>query len=171
VSARPGGGATATTATTAAAGAAPEYVGFWARVGATLIDTVWVLIVTAPLLLLVFGAGYFSLEHAMSGETDLKDLLISYGLPAVLVIAFWRRKLATPGKMAIHAQIVDARTLGPPTTGQLVIRYIGYFVSTIPLGLGLLWVAIDPRKQGWHDKLAGTVVIRVRRPGAGGGGR
>jgi uncharacterized RDD family membrane protein YckC len=157
VNARPPGAAPAAPA------AAPEYVGFWARVGATLIDTFWVMVVIVPLLLLVYGAGYFTLEHALSGETDLRDLLISYGLPAVLVIAFWRRKLATPGKMAIHAQIVDARTLGPPSTGQLVIRYIGYFVSTIPLGLGLLWVAIDPRKQGWHDKLAGTVVIRAKR--------
>ncbi len=149
-----------------AAGAAPEYVGFWARVGATLLDTVWVMLVVTPLLALVYGAGYFTLEHALSGTTDLRDLLISYGVPAVLVIAFWRGKLATPGKMAIHAQIVDAKTLGPPSTGQLVIRYVGYFVSTLPLCLGLLWVAIDPRKQGWHDKLADTVVIRVRRPAA-----
>ena len=143
--------------------AAPEYVGFWARVGAALIDTFWVSVLLAPLLLVLYGANYFSLEHLLSGETDLKETLISYGLPAVLIIAFWRRKLATPGKMVIGAQIVDARTLGKPTLGQLVIRYLGYFISTIPLGLGLIWVAFDPRKQGWHDKLANTVVIRVRR--------
>jgi uncharacterized RDD family membrane protein YckC len=147
----------------AAPGGGPEYVGFWARVGATLLDTVWVVLLIAPLLALVFGAGYFTLEHALSGTTDLRDILISYGIPAVAIIAFWRGKLATPGKMAIGAQIVDARTLGAPSLGQLVIRYVGYFVSTIPLGLGLIWVAFDPRKQGWHDKLAGTVVIRVRR--------
>jgi uncharacterized RDD family membrane protein YckC len=39
-------------------------------------------------------------------------------------------------------------------------RYFAYFLSTIPLGLGLIWVAFDKRKQGWHDKLAGTVVIK-----------
>jgi len=147
----------------AAGGAAPEYVGFWARVGATLIDTVWVLLLVTPLLALVVGAGYFTLEHALSGKTDLRELLISYGVPAIAVVAFWRGKLATPGKMAIGAQIVDAGTLGKPTLGQLVARYLGYFLSTIPLGLGLVWVAFDPRKQGWHDKLANTVVIRVRR--------
>ena len=38
-------------------------------------------------------------------------------------------------------------------------------MSTLPLGLGLIWVGIDPKKQGWHDKLAGTVVIR-RKAGA-----
>ena len=68
--------------------------------------------------------------------------------------------LATPGKIAIGARIVDARTGEPAGTGQLIGRYLGYFVSTLFLGLGLLWVAFDARKQGWHDKLAGTVVIR-----------
>lgn len=72
---------------------------------------------------------------------------------------------ATPGKMAISARIVDAGTGGPPSTAQLVVRYLGYFVSTIPLCLGLLWVAFDPRKQGWHDKLARTVVVRPRHRG------
>jgi uncharacterized RDD family membrane protein YckC len=46
------------------------------------------------------------------------------------------------------------------SAGQMVMRYIGYYISTIPLLLGLIWVGIDSRKQGWHDKLAGTVVIR-----------
>jgi len=46
----------------------------------------------------------------------------------------------------------------------LIGRYFGYFLASIPLGLGLLWVAFDKRKQGWHDKLAGTVVIRETRP-------
>jgi uncharacterized RDD family membrane protein YckC len=147
----------------AATGGAPEYVGFWARVGATLLDTVWVLLLVAPLLALVVGSDYFTLEHALSGSSDLRETLISYGIPAVIVVAFWRGKLATPGKMAIGAQIVDARTLGRPTLGQLVIRYLGYFIATVPLCLGLIWVAFDPRKQGWHDKLAHTVVIRVRR--------
>ena len=43
-------------------------------------------------------------------------------------------------------------------------RYLAYFVSTIPLALGLIWVAFDKRKQEWHDKLAGTVVIRTKKP-------
>ena len=43
--------------------------------------------------------------------------------------------------------------------GQLFARYFGYILSSLPLGLGLLRVAFDPRKQGWHDKLANAVVI------------
>jgi uncharacterized RDD family membrane protein YckC len=146
-----------------AAAAPPEYVGFWARVGASLIDSIWVMLLVTPLLALVAPGDYFSIEHALSGTSDLREMLIDYGIPAVVIILFWRRTLATPGKMVIHAQIVDARTFGKPTLGQLLIRYLGYYVSTIPLGLGLIWVAFDPRKQGWHDKLANTVVIRTRR--------
>jgi uncharacterized RDD family membrane protein YckC len=80
-------------------------------------------------------------------------------------VLFWIYRQATPGKMAISARIVDAKTGQAPSTRQLVIRYLGYFVSTIPFGLGLMWVGFDPRKQGWHDKLAGTVVVRPRNRG------
>ena len=86
-------------------------------------------------------------------------------MPAVAVIAFWLYKQATPGKMLVHARVVDAKTGNTLSTSQSVIRYLGYFVSAIPLCLGLIWVAFDPRKQGWHDKLAGTVVIRSRHRG------
>ncbi|MGZ8994756.1 MAG: RDD family protein, partial [Burkholderiaceae bacterium] len=50
--------------------------------------------------------------------------------------------------------------------GQSIGRYFGYYVSTIPLLIGLIWVAFDSRKQGWHDKLAGTVVVRPKNHGA-----
>ena len=43
---------------------------------------------------------------------------------------------------------------------QAIFRYLGYFVALLPLGLGILWVAFDKRKQGWQDKLAGSVVLR-----------
>ena len=49
------------------------------------------------------------------------------------------------------------------TWGQSVGRYLGYFLATLPLGLGLIWVAFDKKKQGWHDKLAHTVVVKYAR--------
>ena len=79
-----------------------------------------------------------------------------------MVVLFWVYRQATPGKIAISARIVDAETGAKPSTRQLVGRYFGYYVSIIPLMLGILWVAFDPRKQGWHDKLAGTVVVRPK---------
>jgi uncharacterized RDD family membrane protein YckC len=62
--------------------------------------------------------------------------------------------------MMVKVKIVDAKTGEQPSTGQCIGRYFAYFVSSIPLGLGIIWVAFDKRKRGWHDMLAGTVVIR-----------
>lgn len=137
-----------------------EYVGFWIRVVAALIDTVLVVAITLPLLLHFYGSSYLQSEQLVQGPMDL---LISWVLPAVLVIWFWLARQATPGKMVFSARIVDSTTGAPLSFRQSVGRYLAYFVSTIPFGLGLLWVAFDARKQGWHDKLAGTVVVRARR--------
>ena len=141
-----------------------EYVGFWARVGAALIDTVLVLIVTVPLLVAIYGPAYFGGQQKgfIAGPADF---LISWVAPAVAAIAFWLYMQATPGKMAISARVVDASTGNTLSVGQSVGRYLAYFVSILPLGIGLLWVAFDSRKQGWHDKLAGTVVVRSKNRG------
>lgn len=136
-----------------------EYVGFWLRVVATIIDSIIIIIVTLPPLIAIYGVGYFESESAVQG---LADFFLSYIFPAIAIILFWIYKQASPGKMAISAIIVDADTGNKPSNGQLVGRYFGYFISSIPLGLGLLWVAFDKRKQGWHDKLAGTSVIKHR---------
>ena len=88
------------------------------------------------------------------------DFVISYLFPAVASITFWIYKSATPGKMVFGLKIVDAETAGPCGTGQLIGRYLGYYPSFLVLGLGFIWVAFDKRKQGWHDKMAGTLVIR-----------
>lgn len=136
-----------------------EYVGFWPRVGASIIDTILMLVIVAPLLTWIYGAKYWVTERYIVGPADV---LLNWVLPAIAVILFWIYRQATPGKMAIHARIVDAKTGGKPSTGQLIGRYLGYYVSVIPLMLGIIWVGIDKRKQGWHDKLAGTLVVRAK---------
>jgi uncharacterized RDD family membrane protein YckC len=142
-----------------------EYVGFWPRVGASIIDTMAIVLVVSPLLVAFYGKAYFSgMQTGMLAGPA--DFLISWVMPAVAVIAFWLYKQATPGKMVISARVVDAATGGPLTTGQAIGRYFGYFVSSIPFGLGLVWVAFDSKKQGWHDKMAGTVVVRSKKQGA-----
>lgn len=59
-------------------------------------------------------------------------------------VGFWAR---------VGASLIDSVLIG---------RYLAYYVSLIPFGLGFIWVAFDGRKQGWHDKLAGTVVVRKK---------
>lgn len=138
-----------------------EYVGFWVRVVASLIDTVLLVMIVAPLLVVIYGRGY--LEMTGGAVRGAPDLLLSWVLPAVAVIAFWVARQATPGKMLFRARIVDARTGGAPSAGQCIGRYLAYFVSSLPFCLGFIWVGIDRRKQGWHDKLAGTLVVRPRQ--------
>ncbi|ONM43993.1 RDD family protein [Halopseudomonas pachastrellae] len=136
-----------------------EYAGFWARTGATIIDTILLLLITTPLLVSIYGWSYYTNESygLIAGPADF---LISWVIPAIAVIVFWIIKQATPGKMAISSKIVDATTGNPASPAQLIGRYFAYFISAIPLCLGIIWVAFDKRKQGWHDKLAGTVVIK-----------
>src|SRR3989449_5843871 len=134
-------------------GAMPGYVGFWQRSAAFLIDWLVVFVVYGPLVIMAFGSEYFSLEEPRYWDAAT-GLVIAAG-----TLLFWPEQGATPGKMAIAARIVDAQTGSSPGTARLVVRLFAYIVSALPLGLGFLWIAFDRRKQGWHDKIAGTVVI------------
>ncbi len=140
-----------------------SYVGFWNRTAAALIDSALLLVVTLPIQQVLSGG---QLATSSLRPTSIGDWLVGYVLPAAAVLVFWKYRSATPGKIFMDAEIVDAATGGKPAGKQLLIRYLGYYVSTLPLLLGLVWVAFDPRKQGWHDKLAGTVVVSTA-PNAG----
>jgi uncharacterized RDD family membrane protein YckC len=140
----------------------PEYVGFWSRVGAAIIDTILMLIIVVPLLTWIYGRDYWLNPERVGYIAGPADVLLNWVLPAIAVILFWIYRQATPGKMAIKAKIVDEKTGDKPSTGQLIGRYLGYYVSILPLMLGIIWVGIDKRKQGFHDKLAGTLVVRAK---------
>jgi uncharacterized RDD family membrane protein YckC len=146
-----------------------SYAGFWIRFAAFLIDSILVAMVIAPLLTAIYGADYWALPTGAPeatgslGKFRFWDFLLTYVLPAVAFIMFWIYRSATPGKMCLRLSIVDANTGGKPSTGQLIGRYLGYYVSMLPLMLGFIWVGLDRRKQGWHDKLAGTLVVRGRK--------
>jgi len=134
-----------------------EYAGFWIRVGATLIDLVIMIIVLSVPLSFIYGEEYWLGEQLING---FWDLLLGYVVPIVATIWFWLNFLGTPGKMATNLKIVDAKTGNKLTLGQAIGRYFAYIPAILPLGLGIIWVGIDKKKQGWHDKLAGTVVIK-----------
>ena len=138
-----------------------EYVGFWARLWASIIDSVLVMLIVAPLIYHFYGADYLQSDTMIKGPVDF---ILTWVFPALAVIIFWIAKSATPGKMAIKAVIVDASTGAKPTSAKLLIRYLGYYVSMLPLFLGFIWVAFDKKKQGFHDKMANTVVVRKKKP-------
>ena len=139
----------------------PTYLGSWPRLGASLFDSLLIFLVTAPLLLMAYGKGYWSSDEVIQGPVDF---LLSWIFPALAVVLFWIKTQSTPGKQMMSAIIVDARTGNKPSTSQYIWRYLGYFVAAIPFFVGFLWIIFDKRKQGWHDKLAGTVVVKQVKP-------
>lgn len=138
------------------------YAGFWRRLLAFLIDSFLFLALSTPLLVLLYGRDYFywSAEHTgLLAVYGTGDLLLTKLLPPVLIVGFWIRLGATPGKLLLDCRIVDARTLQPIGWKQALLRLFGYLISALPLYLGFFWIGWDKRKQGLHDKLAGTVVL------------
>lgn len=117
------------------------YGGFWCRFFANLIDGVILSIIG---WILAFVPPYW----------------LGSVIGIVYVIGFWTWKGQTPGKMFLGVKIVktDGSSIG---IGRAILRYIGYFVSAIILFIGYLMIAWDSRKQGLHDKIAGTCVVEV----------
>tara|TARA_R110002072_G_scaffold39365_5_gene113008 strand:- start:257 stop:685 length:429 start_codon:yes stop_codon:yes gene_type:complete len=135
-----------------------QYAGFWIRVIASIIDTILLAIVLLVIVFALYSAGLITDNPE---DLGVVGIFLNYVIPPILVIVFWRYKSATPGKLITHISIVDAETGGKPSFGQFIIRYIAYYISAIPLLLGFIWVGFDKRKQGWHDKIAKTVVIKT----------
>lgn len=136
-----------------------RYAGFWIRLLAGLIDLVIMGIVIYVPLTLIYGEQYWVGEDFFAG---FWDVLLGYVFPFVVTIWFWRTFLGTPGKMILKLRVVDADTGDRLTIPQSIGRYFAYLPAMLFLGLGLFWIGFSSRKQGWHDKLAGTVVLRGR---------
>jgi len=133
------------------------YVGFKPRTLATLADIALVSMIVTPILVIIYGPGYLFDRQLIEGAWHV---VIGILMPAVAAIWFLIRFQATPGKLMLRAQIIDASTGNRPTLAQFVIRYVSFMLVSLPLfGLGCFAVIWDERKQGWHDKLAGTVVV------------
>jgi uncharacterized RDD family membrane protein YckC len=126
------------------------YVGFWRRTGAFIIDAILLSIVGQALASVLFAGD----QTQASGLTILIDL------------AYFAVMWSSTG----GGQTVGMRALGIKVVGtdgaqidvvKGIMRYIGLFISCIALFIGVIWVAFDPRKQGWHDKIAGTFVVKA----------
>ena len=75
-------------------------------------------------------------------------------------MAFWGLTSQTPGMMALNLRIVRAEDGGPIDLGRAGLRAVGALLSWWLLWIGFIWEGFDPRKQGWHDKIARTFVVR-----------
>ncbi len=143
-----------------------SYVGFWPRFLAFLIDSTIASLLIAPFASSTTNLDIAKLSDPGQSQDYLQSILVDLGLESLLMgilfILFWIRFAATPGKLLFKSYIVNASDQKPATKTQLVLRYFGYFISLLPLGLGFIWIGIDKRKQGWHDQIAGTIVINKK---------
>ena len=160
-----------------------QFAGFWRRLVAYSIDGV-IIGVVFIVLSIVAGLAYFS--GAMSGDsqawmaklTNLERLgslgIAISALYVLLFIAYFTYFHSldgrTPGKKLLGLQVVSADG-SPISFGIAFLRSVGYLVSSLlfTVPLGYIWVVFDKKKQGWHDKIAGTVVIIRDQQGSAAG--
>ena len=148
-----------------------EYVGFWVRVVSQGLDgPIFGSIIFFIINVLKVGAlvASFSGDGAPAMFTWLLvwgfvfpviDLVLYIILAHIIEILFCVYLSATPGKLALRMKIVDAKTGLKPTATQFIFRSLAQWISLIPFGMGYLWVAFNRRKRGWHDIIAGTMVV------------
>lgn len=132
-------------ATTAAA-----HMGFWIRFGAAIIDGIVISLISSVISYFLVGIPY-------------SPVLFIVWLP-LLWLYYWLftgLRGQTPGKMAVGIKVVDAQGDRPGLGGAALREVLGKLISTIVLYVGFLWIAWDKQKQGWHDRIAGTHVIKV----------
>jgi uncharacterized RDD family membrane protein YckC len=121
--------------------AAMPRAGFWVRMGALLLDVLLVGFV-------------MSLLHPFGNFHIL--ILAIYG--AVM----WKLRGTTVGGIVfdLHVVRLDGRSVDWETA---IVRALGCFLSLFVVFLGFIWIAFDHNNQAWHDKIAGTVVVRAKR--------
>ena len=145
------------------------YAGFWIRVIAYLIDKV--ILWTFSLLLFVLGALALNTNTALSNSGDIFNTMGSAFFLAyyatitfvnMLYFTYFHGTIGqTPGKKLLGIRVIQ-KSGAPMTLGIAFLRWVGYIVSGLVLYLGFIWVALSSRKQGWHDMIAGTCVVKIR---------
>lgn len=156
------------------------YAGFWIRFLATVIDWIALQCMTWLVQLVVLGAYYWIsvlIGHSAGVDGFWASLdsgtaqIVEGVIYAILSIPYfiwghWRFG-ATPGKYLLRLRVVQASGLGPIKMRQSVVRGIAYLLSYLPLATGYLMAAFNPEKRTLHDLVAGTLVIRLPKPGGG----
>ena len=132
-----------------------QYAGFWIRLAAVIIDTIILMILFTPI-----GFLFASEADMQNPFAWTKADWIMQAIGIIFIVFCWVKFAGTPGKRLLKLKVLDEATGNNLSIGQAILRYIGYFIAVIPLFLGLLWVIWDGKKQGWHDKIAKSVVVK-----------
>ncbi|GAC1504372.1 MAG: RDD family protein [Candidatus Dormibacteraceae bacterium] len=143
------------------------YGGFWIRFVAIFIDGI-ILSIPIFILAVIFGVAAGVASGSSTDPTNTNPAVTGVGALIYLIaiafsvgyfIFFWGRG-QTLGMRLFGLRVADANTGTPIGYGRAALRYLGYILSALPCDIGLIWAAFDARKQGWHDKIANSVVLR-----------
>ncbi len=148
-----------------------EYAGFWVRLGAIVTDMVVLLLTYAIFLKLatlivsfsmvnVFGSLCWDVGLIKGLFLNPLFLLAAFVIKIAYFVGFWTWRGQTPGKMLLGIKVIRTDS-SPVTLGHAFLRYLGYIVSALTLYIGFIWVAFDEHKQGLHDKIADTYVVKL----------
>lgn len=108
------------------------------------------------LLIVIVAVNWVTGNNAFAGPgTAPQDIFILLGY----LILFTGLKGQTPGKMVAGIIVVDDEGHVPGVAVAIPREMVGRLVASAALGLGLAWISLDPKRQGWHDKIAGTYVV------------
>jgi uncharacterized RDD family membrane protein YckC len=124
----------------------------------------WVAFALDPLIAVVLYLVGVGIVGAISKDLGI---VAAVGLPIVYLVWFLSllRRGLTPGKKLMGLQVVDHQTGTVPGFGKMFVREIvGRAISGLFGGLGYFWAIFDKNSQAWHDKIAGTVVLKVAPP-------
>lgn len=135
-------------------------IGFGRRLVATLLDGFLVLFFTSILATMVAVLIAFFAMFNPYDPLPFNGLMFLVGLifSIVYYVGFWTKSGQTIAKSLLGIQVVGEN--GEPVSwGKGLLRYIGYIISAMIASIGFLWLAFDHKRQGWHDKMAGTYVI------------
>lgn len=143
-----------------------EYAGFGARLLALIIDVILLSIIAFVTVFVLGMLGWIDVEAMRIAQEkgEITTFEIVWNIVATIAfIAMWVIWAGTPGKLLLKLKILDAETGNKISVLQAVIRYLMYIPSTLVLFLGFFWILFDKHKQGWHDKVAKTVVVKDHR--------
>jgi len=139
-----------------------QYGGFWKRTLAFLVDKFILFFICLLFLLVGLSAMHSGFNGLEPGKIMGRFFLIYYGMTHLLGMLYFTyfhgTTGQTPGKMILGLQVIQSSG-EMMTPGIAFLRWVGYLFSGLILNLGFLWIIFDKRKQGWHDKIAGTLVI------------
>jgi uncharacterized RDD family membrane protein YckC len=152
------------------AGPAPgvQWAGFGERLVAYIIDGFVLALVFVVLSVFLVGGllvGYRAGEGL--GPVAVSGAVLWFVVLFVVSIAyfpyFWARGGQTPGMRVFGIRVVRDQDGGPVTGWIAILRLLGYWVSGFVFYIGYIWILFDARRRGWHDLIAGTVVIKDPR--------